>query len=145
VLSLPPSLFFLFTSFLLVLYASASAFESNPLCFYLPPLIAHHNKACRMDQSESNWRVCVFLQCLRGRNIDRRFLQHSLLGFDLNLWHNSSLEHKWRYFWWNPRAFWSLQTATPLFPQMTTFKMKKDIVKIFHVTRIVFVHKNKQK
>ncbi len=49
---------------------------------------------------------------------------------------SSSLEHKLRYFWWNPRAFWPCIDSNAT----KTFKVQrgsKDIVKIVHVTTVV--------
>ncbi len=48
----------------------------------------------------------------------------------------SSSEHKLRYFWWNPRAFWPCIDSKGT----TTFKAKKrskDIVKIVQVISVV--------
>ncbi len=48
----------------------------------------------------------------------------------------SSSEHKLRYFWWNPRAFWPSidSNATDTFKAQ---KGSKDIGKIVHVTSVV--------
>ncbi len=48
----------------------------------------------------------------------------------------SSSEHKLRYFWWNPRAFWPCidSNATETFKAQ---KGSKDIIKIVHVTLVV--------
>ncbi len=48
---------------------------------------------------------------------------------------HSSSEHKLRYFWWNPRAFWPCIDSNTT----TTFKAQKgskDIIKIIHVTSV---------
>ncbi len=48
----------------------------------------------------------------------------------------SSSEHKLRYFWWNPRAFWpSIDSKDPTMIKVQ--KGSKDIVKIVHVTSVV--------
>ncbi len=54
-----------------------------------------------------------------------------------NLWDiHSYSEHKLRYFWWNPRAFWPCidRNSTEGFKAQ---KGSKDIIKIVHVTLVV--------
>ncbi len=48
----------------------------------------------------------------------------------------SSSEHKWRYFWWIPRALWHpIDSKDP--NMIKAQKRSKDIVKIIHVTSVV--------
>ncbi len=45
-------------------------------------------------------------------------------------------EHKLRYFWWNPRAFWPfIDSKGPT--TIKAQKRSKDVIKMVHVTSVV--------
>ncbi len=64
-----------------------------------------------------------------------QLITHPHVVLDTQDLHSYS-EHKLRYFWWNPRAFWPciVSNATDT---LKAQKSSKDFVKTVHVTSVV--------
>ncbi len=74
--------------------------------------------------SNRSFMVLVFVSSPQNKN--------SVISYSLSSRSKPS-EHKLRYFWWNPRAFWRfiVNNATD------TFKAQKYVVEMVYVTSMV--------